>query len=328
MPIDDLTRRHIGNRSRDAREALAKDAMDLQRAVQQFCADIIVGGQFGGRARNIASDAAELAMRAATVDAITDLADILAEEPETEVKPEPEPAAADHHAMTDEELLRSDLGTRVREILFRRLEEQAQEFYANARLKGSGSTMVAGITLARDWVYPEDVWAYGFRDSEEWDEPFTPTEEDRAELMRRIAALDYKVDRDQVERMAMAIADEKAASRGETPKAEEQPEPAPEPLEWAVVQRAHRTSRPLRRATVHKIPCRGAGAKIATVPALTLSDVWGKIARGYYADGPQPPTDLTTLFTLCSTCGADKALQEAKGDDLDAWKAGERLWRP
>jgi len=251
---------------------------------------------------------------------------------------EPRPASS-YDDLTDEELLKSDVGTRVREILFRQLEEQAQEFYANARLKGSGSTMLAGITLARDWVYPEDIWAYGFRDSEEWDEPYTPTEEDRAELMRRIAALGYKVDRDQVERIAMAIADEKTTSAREALAVDEampvgppwtgdeEPPANDEPLEWAVAQLARKGNRPLRRATVHKIPCRGAGAKIATVPALPLSTVWDKLVRGYYADGPQPPTDLTTVYTLCSTCGADKALQEAKGGDLDAWKAGERLWQ-
>ncbi|MEU9405560.1 hypothetical protein AB0E08_07635 [Streptomyces sp. NPDC048281] len=114
----------------------------------------------------------------------------------------------DYDAMADEELLKSDVGTRVREILFHQLKVQGQDFYDNARLKGTGSAMLAGIGVARDWIYPEDIWACGFRDAAEWDlGPYKPTEEDRAELMRRIAAKDYKVDRDQVEQMAMDIAE-------------------------------------------------------------------------------------------------------------------------
>jgi hypothetical protein len=79
--LDDLTKRAVGKRSSEAREALARDAMDLQREVQQFCADIIQGGPYAGRARNIAEDAVKLAMRAASVDSISDLTDVLTEEP-------------------------------------------------------------------------------------------------------------------------------------------------------------------------------------------------------------------------------------------------------
>jgi hypothetical protein len=117
--------------------------------------------------------------------------------------------AIDYSAMTDEELLRSDVGTRVRKILFDRLAQQAEEFYADARLKGSAATMLGGINLARDWVYPEDVWEYGFREAAQWDVPYHATDADREELMRRIAARNYKVTREQVERMAMDIAEER-----------------------------------------------------------------------------------------------------------------------
>lgn len=123
--------------------------------------------------------------------------------------------------------------------------------------------------------------------------------------------------------------DREARARAAQPAPQPEPEaaPEPEPEEWAVVQLAKRTQNPLRRATVHKVSCRGVTSKSDTVRKRSLSNLWSVMARGYYADGPEPPTDLTTLYTLCSSCGADKALQEAKGDDLDAWKRGERLWQ-
>jgi hypothetical protein len=232
----------------------------------------------------------------------------------------------DYDAMTDEEVLRSAVGTRVREILFYQLDKQGKEFYANARLKGSGSTMLAGITLARDWVYPEDIWAYGFRDAAEWEPgPYEPTDEDRAELMRRIAARDYKVERDQVEQMAMEIAEENGWGAEETPE----PAEGAGPQEWGIVQLSHRTQSPLRRATVHKAPCAALAkaVKAGTTRERTLGELWNVVIAGFYADGPEPGTNLTTVYTLCVQCGADQALQQVKGDDLEAWKNGTRLHR-
>lgn len=231
--------------------------------------------------------------------------------------------------LSDEELLNSPIGTRVREILFHRLEAQGKEFYANARLKGSGSTMLAGITLARDWVFPEDTWAYGFRDASEWEpKPYEPTVEDFAELLRRIAARDYKVERDQVEALAMQIAEENGWCADEV-AAEEAPEPVEtaEPEDWGVVVLARKSQSPLRRAKVHKASCSAMAKVLRGNPTAkrTLSSLWDSMVRGHYADGPEPINDLTTLYTLCTHCGADKALQEAKGDDLEAWKNGARL---
>jgi hypothetical protein len=237
--------------------------------------------------------------------------------------------AVDYDAMTDEELLKSDVGTRVREILFRQLDVQGKEFYANARLKGSGSTMLAGITLARDWIFPEDTWAYGFRDAAEWEPtPYEPTDKDRAELMRRIAARDYKVEREDVEALAMQIAEENGwcAEEDAAEEAARQAE-APEAKEWGIVQLSHRTQNPLRRATIHKAPCAALAKAVKDKKAKerTLDDLWQSVRRGYYADGPEPPTDLTTVYTLCSSCGANKALQQALGEEFVAWTKGERL---
>jgi hypothetical protein len=232
--------------------------------------------------------------------------------------------ASDYGAMTDEELLKSDVGTRVREILFHQLDKQGKEFYANARLKGSGSAMLAGIALARDWVYPEPMWD-GFRDAAEWDEPYTPTAKDREELQRRIEARGGVDDHAQAEQIAMKIADENGLGAEETPK----PAEDAEPKEWGIVQLSHRTQSPLRRATVHKAPCAALAkaVKAGTTRERTLGELWNVVIAGFYADGPEPGTNLTTVYTLCVQCGADQALQQAKGDDLEAWKNGTRLQR-
>jgi hypothetical protein len=232
--------------------------------------------------------------------------------------------AVDYDAMTDEELLKSQVGTRVREILFRQLEVQGKEFYANARLKGSGSTMVAGVTMARDWIYPEDIWAYGFRDAAEWDpEPYQPTAEDHAELMRRIAARDYQVERDQVEQMAMEIAEANGWCKEEV-IAEAKAEA--EASQWGIVQLSRRTQNPLRRATIHKAPCAALAKAVkgGATKERTLDGLWQIVRMGYYADGPEPPNNLTTIYTLCSSCGADTALQQALGEEFTAWTKGER----
>jgi hypothetical protein len=116
---------------------------------------------------------------------------------------------SDLDAMTDEELLRSPIGTRVREILFRQLAVQGKEFYDKAQRKGSGAGAYGGVLLARDWVYPE-YNQDGFRDASEWDEPYTPTDADQAELLRRIQERGGVQHHEEAERIAMDIADEQS----------------------------------------------------------------------------------------------------------------------
>ncbi|MDQ1041548.1 guanyl-specific ribonuclease Sa [Streptomyces sp. V3I8] len=73
--IDEPARQNITRKVDRERREMAKEATDLQREVQRFCADIIRGGPYAGRARNIARDAVELAARAAALDAASDVAD-------------------------------------------------------------------------------------------------------------------------------------------------------------------------------------------------------------------------------------------------------------
>lgn len=73
---DKLTRRATAQRVAQEQEAMAAWAMALQKEVQRFCADIIQGGPYAGRAQAIASDAIELAMKAASFDAASDVAAI------------------------------------------------------------------------------------------------------------------------------------------------------------------------------------------------------------------------------------------------------------
>ncbi|QDN94984.1 hypothetical protein FNV58_01230 (plasmid) [Streptomyces sp. RLB1-9] len=229
----------------------------------------------------------------------------------------------DYDAMTDEELLKSDVGTRVREILYRQLHTRGKEEYDKSQRRSAGAGIYGGVTRAADWVYPEDTWD-GFRDAETWDPPYEPTDKARAELMERIAANDYKVERFQVEKWANDIAE--ANGWGEDEEAAQQDEAA-EPQEWGIVQLSRRTQSPLRRATVHKAPCAALAkaVKAGTTRERTLGELWNVVIAGFYADGPEPGTDLTTVYTLCVQCRADQALQQAKGDDLKAWKNGARL---
>lgn len=122
------------------------------------------------------------------------------------VAAQPNSSAADD--MTDDELLASPVGTRVREILYGRLGEYAQASYSRSNRGTSAVTILGGIERARDFVYPEHAWD-GFREVHSWDVPFEPTPEDQAELLRRIKERGGVQDHAQAERIAMAIADER-----------------------------------------------------------------------------------------------------------------------
>ncbi|MFD8648665.1 hypothetical protein [Streptomyces mirabilis] len=119
-----------------------------------------------------------------------------------------QPKDTDVAALPDEELLNSPVGTRIRGILHDLLEKHAEEYYARSNHGATASAIMGGITKARDFVYPEAAWD-GFRDAGEWDEPYTPTVEDRAELLRRIKERKGVSDQTEAERLAMAIADER-----------------------------------------------------------------------------------------------------------------------
>lgn len=79
---DDLARRTTAKRVSQEQKTMARDAMDLKRELERFCADIIKGGPYAGRARNIARDAVELAMKAAACDTAVDIASINSEDEE------------------------------------------------------------------------------------------------------------------------------------------------------------------------------------------------------------------------------------------------------
>ncbi|MDQ1041547.1 hypothetical protein QFZ75_008049 [Streptomyces sp. V3I8] len=125
----------------------------------------------------------------------------------------PAPAATEHEDLSDEELLASAVGTRMRKILYDRMHEYSEERYQRSTKTGTASAIMGGIELARNFVYPE-VNEDGFRNAAEWDEPYTPTEADRAELRRRIKEHGGIPDHGTAETMAMEIADERLAEKG------------------------------------------------------------------------------------------------------------------
>lgn len=80
MPSDSFAQRATNKRVTDAHNELAREAMHLKGEVERFCAEIIKGGPYAGRARNIAHDALDLITAAVAYDSIDDIAEINAAE--------------------------------------------------------------------------------------------------------------------------------------------------------------------------------------------------------------------------------------------------------